>query len=95
MALTYSDYLRLDSLLHIQEPRSSGPDHDEMLFIVIHQAYELWFKKILHELDYLKKQNVWTDYRGNALRFGPATYLSDLQIKDSIKTLGDVLKEIS
>lgn len=54
MALTYSEYLRLDSLLHIQEPRSDGPDHDEMLFIVIHQAYELWFKEILHELDYLK-----------------------------------------
>ena len=41
MALTYSEYLKLDSLLHIQEPRSDGPDHDEMLFIVIHQAYEL------------------------------------------------------
>jgi tryptophan 2,3-dioxygenase len=55
MALTYSEYLKLDSLLHIQKPRSDGPDHDEMLFIVIHQAYELWFKEILHELDYLKK----------------------------------------
>jgi tryptophan 2,3-dioxygenase len=55
MTLTYSEYLRLDTLLHIQEPRSEGPDHDEMLFIVIHQTYELWFKEILHELDYLKK----------------------------------------
>jgi len=43
----------------------------------------------------LKEKNVWTDYRGNALRFGPAPYLSDSQIKDSIKILGDVLKEIS
>jgi selenocysteine lyase/cysteine desulfurase len=42
----------------------------------------------------LKEQNVWTDYRGNALRFGPAPYLSDLQIKDSVKILGEVLKEI-
>jgi tryptophan 2,3-dioxygenase len=55
MALTYSEYLNLGSLLNIQKPRSPGPDHDEMLFIVIHQAYEIWFKEILHELDYLKK----------------------------------------
>ena len=55
MALTYSDYLKLNSLLNIQKPRSAGPDHDEMLFIIIHQTYELWFKEILYELDYLKK----------------------------------------
>ncbi|MFI5238098.1 MAG: tryptophan 2,3-dioxygenase, partial [Ignavibacteriales bacterium] len=53
MSLTYSDYLKLDNLLNIQNRLS--PDHDEMLFIVIHQAYELWFKEMLHELDYLKK----------------------------------------
>lgn len=51
-ALTYSNYLRLDELLTIQTPKSSGPEHDEMLFIVIHQVYELWFKQLLHELDY-------------------------------------------
>jgi tryptophan 2,3-dioxygenase len=49
---TYADYLKLDRLLALQEP---GGDHDEMLFIVIHQVYELWFKEILHELDYLRK----------------------------------------
>lgn len=48
---TYGDYLKLDPLLALQEP---GADHDEMLFIVIHQTYELWFKQILHELDYLR-----------------------------------------
>ena len=48
---SYSDYLKLDRLLDLQEP---GREHDEMLFIVIHQVYELWFKEILHELDYLK-----------------------------------------
>jgi len=52
MPLTYSEYLKLDKLLYIQEKRSA--DHDEMLFIVIHQTYELWFKEMLHELDYLK-----------------------------------------
>ncbi len=47
--LNYGDYLRLDKLLSAQAPRQ--PDaHDEMLFIVVHQAYELWFKQILHEL---------------------------------------------
>lgn len=49
---TYAEYLKIDQLLMLQEP---GTDHDEMLFIVIHQAYELWFKEILHELDYLRK----------------------------------------
>ncbi|MGH7444768.1 MAG: tryptophan 2,3-dioxygenase family protein, partial [Longimicrobiales bacterium] len=50
-AVTYSSYLRLEELLDLQTPRSDGPEHDEMLFIVVHQAYELWFKQILHELD--------------------------------------------
>src|SRR5688572_28304872 len=50
-AVTYGSYLRIDDLLSLQQPRSSGPEHDEMLFIVIHQVYELWFKELLHELD--------------------------------------------
>ena len=53
MPLTYSSYLKLDELLALQQPVSAGPEHDETLFIVIHQVYELWFKQILHELDYL------------------------------------------
>jgi tryptophan 2,3-dioxygenase len=54
-ALTYSSYLRVDDLLDLQRPRSDGPEHDEMLFIVIHQVYELWFKEILHEIDRVKE----------------------------------------
>jgi tryptophan 2,3-dioxygenase len=50
-AVTYGSYLRIDDLLGLQQPRSSGPEHDEMLFIVIHQVYELWFKELLHEFD--------------------------------------------
>src|SRR5215470_17763987 len=50
-AVTYANYLKLEELLSLQQPRSSGPEHDEMLFIVIHQVYELWFKQLLHELD--------------------------------------------
>lgn len=53
--LTYSSYLELDRILHAQHPRSTPPEHDEMLFIVIHQTYELWFKLLLHELDRLKE----------------------------------------
>src|SRR5438128_9143921 len=51
MAVSYASYLKLDELLSLQQPRSPGPEHDEMLFIVIHQVYELWFKELLHELD--------------------------------------------
>lgn len=49
--LTYNDYLKVDDLLGLQVPQSSPAHHDEMLFIVIHQAYELWFKLILHEME--------------------------------------------
>ncbi len=51
MALTYSCYLKLDQLLSLQEPLSRPVEHDEMLFIVIHQVHELWFKQLLHELE--------------------------------------------
>jgi tryptophan 2,3-dioxygenase len=50
-AATYGSYLKIEELLSLQQPRSPGPEHDEMLFIVIHQVYELWFKELLHELD--------------------------------------------
>jgi tryptophan 2,3-dioxygenase len=53
--VTYGSYLRIDELLALQQPRSSGPEHDELLFIVIHQVYELWFKEMLHELDYARR----------------------------------------
>jgi tryptophan 2,3-dioxygenase len=52
--LTYISYLRLDELLALQQPRSDGPEHDETLFIVVHQVYELWFKQVLHELRHLR-----------------------------------------
>jgi len=48
-ALTYTSYLAVDELLNLQRPLSVGPEHDEMLFIIIHQTYELWFKQIIHE----------------------------------------------
>src|SRR4029078_9215960 len=53
-SVTYGSYLAVDELLALQKPRSEGPEHDELLFIVIHQVYELWFKEILHEIDRVK-----------------------------------------
>ena len=51
----YADYLQLNKIIHAQDPESfrkgQVPAHDEMLFIIIHQAYELWFKQILFETD--------------------------------------------
>ena len=48
-SLTYSSYLKVNELLELQKPVSDGPEHDEMLFIIIHQTYELWFKQLIHE----------------------------------------------
>ena len=56
--LTYTSYLKLDQILDAQAPRSEDPtgvmEHDEMLFIVIHQVFELWIKQVLHELDHAR-----------------------------------------
>ena len=69
MDLTYSTYLKLDQLLKLQEPRSSPPEHDETLFIISHQVYELWFKLQLHELDRIK-----SDFQANRLYDAIATF---------------------
>jgi tryptophan 2,3-dioxygenase len=49
--LNYDSYLRVPDLLKLQNLLSSPPTHDELLFIIIHQTYELWFKELLHDLD--------------------------------------------
>lgn len=51
LQLTYGDYLHVPQLIALQQPQSSPPHHDELLFIITHQTYELWFKQLLHELD--------------------------------------------
>ena len=53
-ALTYTSYLALDEILAAQRPKTE--EHDELLFIVIHQVYELWFKQMLHELGHLQRR---------------------------------------
>ena len=53
-AVHYSDYLQLEKILDSQQTESGlagKPAHDEMLFIIIHQAYELWFKQIMYEVE--------------------------------------------
>lgn len=62
MALTYGSYLKVDRLLELQVPMSSPAEHDEMLFIVIHQTYELWFRLMLHEME-----KVCRDFTSNDL----------------------------
>lgn len=54
--LTYGAYLHVDVLLATQQPLSVPPRHDEMLFIVVHQAYELWFRLMIHEIEALREQ---------------------------------------
>src|SRR6516225_1133228 len=49
--LSYNKYLRVPELIDLQTCLSDPAHHDELLFIIIHQAYELWFKEILHEID--------------------------------------------
>ena len=69
MSLTYGEYLKLDRLLALQEPRSDPPQHDELLFIVIHQVYELWFKLLLHEVDRCRQELSGDDLFGAIARF--------------------------
>ncbi|MFD9896136.1 tryptophan 2,3-dioxygenase [Amycolatopsis sp. NPDC059027] len=64
-ALSYTSYLALDDLLDAQRPRSD--EHDELLFIVIHQVYELWFKQLLHETRYLQ-ENLEAGRTAHAIR---------------------------
>ncbi|ROR91513.1 tryptophan 2,3-dioxygenase [Nocardioides aurantiacus] len=60
--LTYGSYLRLDQLLDAQHLESDPPAHDELLFVTVHQVYELWFQQLLHEVEAVR----------DALAAGPA-----------------------
>jgi tryptophan 2,3-dioxygenase len=87
---TYSNYLKLDELLSLQQPLSDGPEHDEMLFIVIHQVYELWFKEVIWELDYLR-QALEEGRRPRAL----ATFKRILTILKTLVAQIDVLETMT
>ncbi len=55
VTITYGSYLKVPELLSLQCPLSDGKEHDETLFIVIHQVYELWFKQQIHEANHLQR----------------------------------------
>jgi tryptophan 2,3-dioxygenase len=85
--ITYGEYLSLDELLSLQNPRSTPEHPDELLFIVVHQASELWFKAILHDMDGLVRafeardagQVLWRLQRINALMRIVSSQLSSLE----------------
>jgi tryptophan 2,3-dioxygenase len=85
--VTYGDYLNLADLLRLQHPRSEPEHPDEMLFIIVHQASELWFKAILHDLRGLIEaferreagQALWRIQRVNVLMRIVSAQLSSLE----------------
>jgi tryptophan 2,3-dioxygenase len=85
--ITYGSYLHLDALLGLQQPRSQPEHPDELLFIIVHQASELWFKAIRHDIDGLitalgnheAGQSLWRLQRINALMRIVSAQLSSLE----------------
>jgi tryptophan 2,3-dioxygenase len=69
VSVSYGSYLRLAELLRLQVPLSEPEQHDEMLFIVVHQVYELWFKLLLHEVDRCRDELSSNDLFGAIARF--------------------------
>lgn len=90
MSLNYSSYLHLPELLELQEPRSSPAEHDEMLFIVIHQVFELWFKLMLHEAEKVKR-----DFTANDLYGAIATWKRLRTILKTVVGQLDVLETMT
>src|SRR2546428_7079372 len=88
--LTYSSYLKLDQLLELQQPRSQPPEHDEMLFIIVHQAYELWFKLQLHEFEKIKQ-----DFINNNLYGAIATFKRTRTIMKTMVEQVDVVETLT
>lgn len=67
--VNYASYLRVDELLALQSPKSDPAQHDELLFIVVHQVSELWFKELLSELDKIKRDFTTGDAAGAVRTF--------------------------
>jgi tryptophan 2,3-dioxygenase len=90
VTLTYWSYLDLEKLLDMQHPRSDPAEHDEMLFIVIHQTYELWFKLLLHELDKIKN-----DFSNNDLYGALQTFKRTRTVMKTLVQQVDVLETMT
>ncbi|HMJ58426.1 MAG TPA: tryptophan 2,3-dioxygenase family protein [Gemmatimonadales bacterium] len=90
MPVTYASYLKLDELLSLQQPRPGELEHDETLFVIIHQVYELWFKEVLHELDHLQRR-----LRANDTALAGHTLKRILTILKTLVAQIDVLETIT
>src|SRR5438105_10579008 len=90
MTLTYSTYLNLDKLLELQVPRSAPEEHDELLFIIIHQTYELWFKLLLHEFEKINR-----DFSGNDLYGAIATFRRVRTVMKTLVAQVDILETMT
>jgi tryptophan 2,3-dioxygenase len=90
MPVTYASYLKLDELLSLQQPRPGALEHDETLFVIIHQVYELWFKEVLHELDHLQRL-----LHGNDTALAGHTLKRILTILKTLVAQIDVLETIT
>jgi len=90
LPVTYASYLKLDELLSLQQPRPGELEHDETLFVIIHQVYELWFKEVLHELDHLQRR-----LRANDTALAGHTLKRILTILKTLVAQIDVLETIT
>lgn len=89
MSLTYSNYLKTNELLSLQQVKSDPPEHDETLFIIIHQVYELWFKQLIHEFEKINRDFANDDLYGATATFGRTrtimkTLVSQLDILETM-----------
>ena len=90
MELTYARYLKIEALLALQEPQSEPAEHDETLFIVIHQVYELWFKLLLHECD-----KICRDFSAGDLFGAIATFKRTRMVLKTLVGQLDILETMS
>ncbi len=90
VSLNYSKYLRIQELLSLQKVKSEPPEHDETLFIIIHQVYELWFKLLLHEFGRVKHQ-----FSGNDLFGAIATFQRGRTVLKTLVSQLDILETMT
>ena len=90
MTLTYTTYLKLPELLKLQQNQSDPPEHDELLFIIIHQTYELWFKQLLHEFG-----KICRDFDANNLYGALATFQRCRTIMKTLVGQLDILETMT
>jgi len=88
--MNYSSYLEIERLLGLQKPKSDPEEHDELLFITIHQVYELWFKQLLHEIDKVKR-----DFSSNELFGAIATFKRMRTIMKTLVGQLDILETMT